>query len=553
MKGKALQAIIVATLVLGASSIGPVVGAATNHASSVSKPKVGTIVIPAKTIVIGQPGFKHAVSTQKASTQKASTNVSSINKKKISNSISHKVVPVKPQKTIQSSISNTVVHSSRISQSEKTNSKTYKKTKIKETSVKKAKSIKEKTKQKVTASHKTTSQSKHSNYERLTNTPNIRVLLGSRSGVANIQSANSMVLTNDEGRKITIYSVGTPIRIAPSGGNIIVNGSSVGPVAHLKSMNEVSSFTYDGKNYRGGLTAVAVGGAMRIVNDVPLEEYLYGVVPHEAIPSWPAPALEAQAVAARTYALYTMDANKNKDYDVKPTTDNQVYNGKSGEYVSTTAAVDATKGMVMFYNGKPINALFHSDGGGYTEDSANVWGTPIAYLRGVKDYSKSASTSTWVESLSKNDLQYKLSAAGKSVGILRSINLSPLALPPMNVVDRGISGRIKSATFVGSNGSVTVSGEDLQAILGLKSTLFDFYINHKPTEMDGNTTKAKAYHTFTNGNDIIYIKGHGWGHGLGMSQWGAAEMAKNAPANDGNYYKQILSHYYSGININKMY
>ena len=91
-------------------------------------------------------------------------------------------------------------------------------------------------------------------------------------------------------------------------------------------------------------------------------------------------------------------------------------------------------------------------------------------------------------------------------------------------------------------------GDSLRSILGLKSTLFDFYVNHNPAKGTG-----KAYHNFTGNNDTVYIKGHGWGHGLGMSQWGAAEMAKRATPGDANYYQTILRHYYSGITLKKMY
>ena len=99
------------------------------------------------------------------------------------------------------------------------------------------------------------------------------------------------------------------------------------------------------------------------------------------------------------------------------------------------------------------------------------------------------------------------------------------------------------------DGKVTVDGDALRFIFGLKSTLFDFYVNHNPNGKDS----AKPYHTFTNKNDTVHILGHGWGHGLGLSQWGAAEMAKQNGDKDQEYYKKILTHYYSGININKMY
>ena len=380
---------------------------------------------------------------------------------------------------------------------------------------------------------------------RVENTPDVRVLLGSRRQDASVSSANGVTVLTSNNGKVGSHKV---VSVGVRGNKIAVNGKALDSVVTLKPTSG-DIFTFEGKAYRGSLTLRANNGAMMVINAVPLESYLYGVVPQEAIPSWPAAALEAQAVAARTYALHTMEQNKNQLYDVSTSTDHQVYGGVSGETQSTTAAVNHTKGVVMLYNNRPINALFHSDGGGYTEDSVNVWGNDIPYLKGVKDFSNSnSSASNWTVSTSRSALEGKLNAASKGVGKLKSIQLTPLGNPGKATADRGVSGRIKSATFVGTAGKVTVSGDDLRGMLGLKSTLFDFYVNQNPASSTG-----KAYHTFTGKNDTVYIKGHGWGHGLGMSQWGAAEMAKRAGAGDTNYYQTILRHYYSGITLKKMY
>lgn len=380
---------------------------------------------------------------------------------------------------------------------------------------------------------------------RVENTPDVRVLLGSRRQDASVASANGITVFNGNNGKVGSHKI---VSVGVRGNKISVNGKALDSIVTLKPTSG-DIFTFEGKSYRGVLTLRANNGAMMVINAVPLESYLYGVVPQEAIPSWPAAALEAQAVAARTYALHTMEQNKNQLYDVSTSTDHQVYGGVSGETQSTTAAVNHTKGIVMLYNNRPINALFHSDGGGYTEDSVNVWGSDIPYLKGVKDFTNSnSSASNWTVSTSRSALERKLNAASKGVGQLKSIQLTPLGNPGKATSDRGVSGRIKSATFVGTAGKVTVSGDDLRGMLGLKSTLFDFYVNQNPASSTG-----KSYHTFTGKNDTVYIKGHGWGHGLGMSQWGAAEMAKRAGTGNTNYYQTILRHYYSGITLKKMY
>lgn len=417
------------------------------------------------------------------------------------------------------------------------------------TSVSKASTTKA-TSQKSTVSQNAAIVTKHKidnqdQMNRIENTPDVRVLLGNRKQDATVSSSSGVTVLNSHNSKVTSYKVA---KIGVRGSKIAVNGKTIDSVVTLKPING-NSFTFEGKSYRGGLTLRVSNGTMMVINAVPLESYLYGVVPQEVVPSWPAAALEAQAVAARTYAMHTMEQNRDKLYDVSTTTDYQVYGGVSVETNSTTAAVDRTKGMVMLYNNRPINALFHSDGGGYTENSVNVWGNDIPYLKGVKDFkSTESSAANWTVTINRHALEAKLNAASKGVGKLKSIQLTPIGNPGKESVDRGVSGRIKNATFVGTAGKVTLSGDDLRGILGLKSTLFDFYVNHNPTKTGG-----KAYHTFTGKNDTVYIKGHGWGHGLGMSQWGAAEMAKQAKPGDSNYYQAILKHYYTGITLKKMY
>ncbi|WP_288191232.1 SpoIID/LytB domain-containing protein, partial [uncultured Veillonella sp.] len=202
----------------------------------------------------------------------------------------------------------------------------------------------------------------------------------------------------------------------------------------------------------------------------------------------------------------------------------------------------------MTYGGAPIQALFHADGGGYTEDSVHVWGGHEPYLKGVKDYAHNSDTSAWTVRLTRAQLESKLRAAGKDVGTLKEIKLSPLRKRPMNESDRGVSGRIKAAVFVGSKRSLTISGDSLMKLLGLKSTLFDFYVNVRPPATADSFKKPKAYHRFKKANDIVFIRGYG----LGMSQWGAAAMAQKA-GNAKEYYKTILGHYYTGITFDKQY
>jgi len=136
------------------------------------------------------------------------------------------------------------------------------------------------------------------------------------------------------------------------------------------------------RSYRGTMEAGSLNGQMYVVNELPLEQYLYSVVAIEMFPSWPIEALKAQAVAARTYALYS--GNGFTVAHVVDTTTSQAYYGVNSEHQNTTAAVDATKGEVLMYNGKLVETLFSSSAGGRTADAKEIWGNEVAYLKTVE-------------------------------------------------------------------------------------------------------------------------------------------------------------------------
>lgn len=313
---------------------------------------------------------------------------------------------------------------------------------------------------------------------------------------------------------------------------ITINGKEISAskvMVHVNSKSKKGILKLDGTPYRGNLCIDHRKGKTKLttVNEVMLEDYLYGVVPNEVSHSWPMEALKAQAVAARTFVLHDLKKHASEGYDVCATTHCQVYRGKQKENVRTNQAVDATKGEYLAYKGKAILSLFHASGGGYTENSENVWGKREPYLRGVPDYNESP----WEVNVTLDKLSSVLKSCGKAVGEIREIKLSKLEKQPVKVGDRGISGRVRTMTIEGERGSVQVSGNDMRSMLGLKSTLFD---------IDKRTFKGKESESFT-------IKGYGFGHGLGMSQWGAKAMAEKKKD-----YEEILKHYYSQVDIKKI-
>lgn len=367
-------------------------------------------------------------------------------------------------------------------------------------------------------------------------------------------------------------------------GRFTLNGKRIDAVRlsvlKIKDDNE-HSIEVNKKQYRGDIDIHITNGkaGMTVVNTLPIEEYLYGIIAKEISPNWSLEAVKAQAVAARTYALYNRNKHQNDGYDVCATTDCQVYGGKEGEVPRTIKAVDATSGQVILYQGKLIPAYFHSSSGGFTENSENVWGTYLPYLRGVVDYDQKSPQYNWEKQLTPVELEEALSKAGYSLGTIKAIGISPLTTPPMSKIDRGVSGRVKIIRIIGTNDSIQLSGEKLRKILSLKSTLFDLRIilpvqksiefeitdsvgNHGSKKIDINLppTNEKGFVTDKNDihrisgrpNELISISGFGWGHGIGLSQWGAKAMAEKGPQDDPTYFKEILKHYYQGVEIKKL-
>ena len=253
---------------------------------------------------------------------------------------------------------------------------------------------------------------------------------------------------------------------------------------------------------------------------VPLEEYVYGVVSSEMPASFNEEALKAQAVASRTYVMYAMGNSKNRDFDVYDSVNSQEYNSedklkefwgdKYQEYSNKIKkAIIDTKGEYITYNDEIIEAFFFSTSTGYTENSEEVFSEELPYLRSVESVWDESSPSFNSEiEINKNDFYNKL-----GIGYSDILDISD--------VEKTVSGRIKSLKINGAY----FKGLDVRTKLGLRSTFFTFY---------------------ENGNKII-IKTKGYGHGVGMSQYGAQGMALA-----GFKYEDIIKYYYTGVEIKKI-
>jgi spoIID/lytB domain protein len=302
----------------------------------------------------------------------------------------------------------------------------------------------------------------------------------------------------------------------------LVNGQEIKGDRLLIRSDAVGFVKINDAPYRGSVTLLKKNG-ITVINNVLVEDYLYGVIPKEMPPTWSAEALQAQSVAARTFALKNRKRHSTDGFDLCNTSHCQVYEGMAAETRTTTDAVNHTRGEVLFYNGSVIDALFHTDSGGMTEFSEYVWGSSVPYLCAVSDLQ--TQTQPWIRAIPMSEFMQKVEQNGTVLGTLKEIHLSPLIVGKGSG-DRSPSGRVRSAELIGTKGRIVLSGNNLRTFFSLPSTLFDMRV--------GRT-------------DVVF-SGYGSGHGLGLSQWGAKALADK-----GSSYKDILFHYYTGVTLEKLY
>jgi stage II sporulation protein D len=271
--------------------------------------------------------------------------------------------------------------------------------------------------------------------------------VGSGSGRATLHAATTYDVTPASGRGVQLTTAsGALVGTFPA--PLTVSGPAPLQVPHLGA-------------YRGSLKFYPTAGGVETVNAVGLDDYVRGVVAAEMPAGWPSAALDAQAVAARTYAITaTVGA---ADYELYSDTRSQMYGGVSAETPSTDAAVAATAGQIVTYDGQPAVTYFFSSSGGYTESIQNVWtgSTPEPWLVGVPDPYDGAAGDPYHSWSS----QMSLAAAARKLG-----GLVKGSLIGIQVTRHGVSPRIVSAEVVGTRGSTSVSGTQLQSSFGLDST-----------------------------------------------------------------------------------
>lgn len=275
------------------------------------------------------------------------------------------------------------------------------------------------------------------------------------------------------------------------------------------------------QRFRGAINLIHTPDKkLLVVNVVDLEDYVKGVLYHEVSHRWPIEALKAQAVAARTYALYRMKSSKDKDFDLTNDIYSQVYGGKNSERYRSNLAVEGTRKKILTFQGKILPAYFHAACAGHTEDVSELWKEDLLPLKGVKcPFCVNSPHYRWKKNFRSKDVQDKLNKNGYPIGLIQDIR----------VQERNPGGRVRLLKITARDGqTVLISGKDFRNIVG------------------PNDIRSNNYEVIMVGY-YFDLLGYGWGHGVGLCQWGAFEMARQRYK-----YDDILGFYYPAVKIQSL-
>ncbi len=329
----------------------------------------------------------------------------------------------------------------------------------------------------------------------------------SAKGSLSVKEVNSRrrIVTAGKGNRLSIRSTSNGLNVA--GDTYAARGLDL-----RSSSGEIS---VNGRPYPGSLRILRKPGGLSVINLVDLASYLKGVVPSEMISSWPPEALKAQAVVSRSFVLHHAMRNKDKDFDLSSRS--QIYNPAKRDR-RTDKAVDATRDIVIIYKGDLLLPFFCTSCGGFTEYAANVWGSEEEFPPPVEcPFCSDSPEVRWQHRTSIAEFRRKLASAGiagaRSIGIHRR---------------SAAGGRITALKIQCENRDEIVKINRFRMIMGpnlIRSGFFEI------ESRDG-------YLTFN---------GRGWGHGVGMCQKGAKNLAER-----GKSFASILRHYFPGVRTKKM-
>ncbi len=345
----------------------------------------------------------------------------------------------------------------------------------------------------------------------------IRIAIGKPSSQLTITGSNLTVSSTDG----TSLSQQDKITMTADAAGVVVNGKKSGSL--IVNVNSPNLIFVNESQYRNTLEIKwqLTNGIpqLALIHTLPLETYVIGIVSSEVPHSWPLEALKAQAIAARTYAVWQKFRRLDKNYHMESSVLDQVYGGAQREHTLAEQAVQQTKGQILTYDNKPIEAYFHATCGGQTESAQEAWGKNLAYLPGSKcGYCKTAKQYHWTYSLTKKNLRNSL----KSV--------FPGEISHVKIIQTSKTGRAKLIEISHKKQKKQISATSFRELLG--------YNNIRSTLID----------KISFGWLEVSFTGRGHGHGVGMCQWGTMNLAKAGfPA------EKILERYYPATEIRQLY
>jgi len=264
-----------------------------------------------------------------------------------------------------------------------------------------------------------------------------------------------------------------------------------------------------GTHYSGIIDVWKGDNGLYIINELPIEDYVMDVVAVEVRPDWEMEALKAQAVISRTYALYQKKKNGNSIYHIASSVIDQVYKGNNRD-ARVTHAVEETRGEVLAFDNKPIEAFYHSTCGGKTENPEDVFGKSYPYLKPVESPCDLSPYAKWERNIQLSEIEEALKVPG---------------IKDLSIKSHTSTERVKDVEITTNSGHTTISAVDLRKALGWKNL-------------------PSTNFRLSRVGDSLVFKGKGYGHGVGLCQWGTLQMAR-----DGKNYKEILSFFYPGTVI----
>ena len=355
-------------------------------------------------------------------------------------------------------------------------------------------------------------------------------------------------------------------------GQVIVNGVGTNVTNSsfaLKPVNGIVSV--NGSNYRGGIEIIPdSNGTFTVVNFVNINDYIAGVVGKEMSPSWHIEALKSQAVCARSYTITTWRKHSSNGFNLCSTQHCQAYLGMSGETESTIRAASETRDQVVMYGQSVAETLYSSSSGGASAYSKNVWGSDVPYLTAVKDPYEAYVDNPkahWEVNLSKSDIKNSLAKSSVDIGEITDMKVTgadeygrTYEVTIYGTSDKYVLKNDRTRTFFGLNSqmySIIPQGgeavaQPLSVLSGTGQSTTDLFTlkgsKASGTMSDGFYIKSSGttrHYVLQSANpDSWLLSGSGWGHGLGMSQYGAKGMAEQ-----GFGYKDILMFYFPGTYV----